>query len=143
MGQIDWLDWVAGGLSIWKNSVDVLSHLCDNKQTEKSARDMKDIKGTDALEFIRKKYGNYPEFEEGVEKARTDLVVGQMIYNARQEAGLTQAELAELAGTTQSVISRLEDADYEGHSLPMLNRIAAALHKRVEIRFVHEPGMKA
>ena len=39
-------------------------------------------------------------------------------------------------GTTQSVISRLEDADYEGHSLAMLNRIAAAVERRVEIRFV-------
>ena len=32
--------------------------------------------------------------------------------------------------------SRLEDADYEGHSLAMLNRIAVALKRRVEIRFV-------
>jgi predicted transcriptional regulator len=39
-------------------------------------------------------------------------------------------------GTTQSVISRLEDADYEGHSLAMLNRIAAAVERHVEIRFV-------
>jgi hypothetical protein len=30
----------------------------------------------------------------------------------------------------------LEDADYEGHSLSMLRRIAAALSQRVEIRFV-------
>lgn len=39
-------------------------------------------------------------------------------------------------GTTQSVISRLEDADYEGHSLAMLQRIAEALHVRLELRFV-------
>ena len=39
-------------------------------------------------------------------------------------------------GTTPSVISRLEDDDYEGHSLAMLRRIASALNKRVEIRFV-------
>jgi len=39
-------------------------------------------------------------------------------------------------GTTASVICRLEDADYEGHSLAMLNRIAAALHRRVETHFV-------
>ena len=51
-------------------------------------------------------------------------------------AGLTQAELAQLVGTTQSVISRLEDADYEGHSLSMLQRIADALHQRLEVRFV-------
>jgi hypothetical protein len=44
--------------------------------------------------------------------------------------------LADLVGTTASAICRLEDADYEGHSLAMLNRIAAALKQRVEIRFV-------
>jgi len=44
--------------------------------------------------------------------------------------------LARLVGTTASVICRLEDADYEGHSLAMLRRIAEALDKRVEIRFV-------
>ena len=38
--------------------------------------------------------------------------------------------------TTASVICRLEDADYEGHSLAMLNRIAEAMDRRVEIRFV-------
>ncbi|MDP8246348.1 MAG: helix-turn-helix transcriptional regulator [Candidatus Hinthialibacter antarcticus] len=100
---------------------------------------MSQTKGTDALDYIRNKYGNDPEFEEGVAKARTDLLVGKMIYDARQEAGLTQTELAKLVGTTQSVISRLEDADYEGHSLPMLNRIAAALHKKLEIQFVPAP----
>ena len=49
---------------------------------------------------------------------------------------LTQKQLAELVGTTQSVIARLEDADYEGHSLSMLQRIAAAVNKRLEVRFV-------
>jgi hypothetical protein len=39
-----------------------------------------------------------------------------------------------------SVISRLEDAEYEGHSLAMLRRLAAALNKRVEIRFVTVRG---
>ena len=39
-------------------------------------------------------------------------------------------------------ICRLEDADYEEHSLAMLNRIAAALHRRVEIRFVPLRGAK-
>lgn len=52
------------------------------------------------------------------------------------EAGLTQKDLAKLIGTTPSVVCRLESADYEGHSLAMLRRIAAALKKRVEIRFV-------
>jgi transcriptional regulator with XRE-family HTH domain len=54
----------------------------------------------------------------------------------RTKAGLTQAQLGKLIGTTASVICRLEDADYAGHSLAMLRRIAAALNQRIEIRFV-------
>jgi len=41
-----------------------------------------------------------------------------------------------LIGTTQSVISRLEDSDYEGHSLSMLDKIARALNKQVKINVV-------
>lgn len=62
--------------------------------------------------------------------------VAQQLHDARVAAGLTQSQLAELVGTTQSVISRLEDADYEGHSLSMLQRVARALHRRIEIRLV-------
>jgi transcriptional regulator with XRE-family HTH domain len=62
--------------------------------------------------------------------------VAQRIYELRQQAGLSQTDLAKRVGTTQSVISRLENADYEGHSLAMLNRIAAAVERRVDIRFL-------
>ncbi len=58
------------------------------------------------------------------------------IHKLRTRAGLSQRQLAARVGTTASVICRLEDADYEGHSLSMLRRIAAALDNRVEIRFV-------
>ena len=54
----------------------------------------------------------------------------------RLRAGLTQRQLAKLVGTTASATCRLEDAEYAGHSLAMLNRIASALKQRVEIRFV-------
>ncbi len=59
-----------------------------------------------------------------------------LVYEVRAQAGLTQERLARLVGTTASVISRLEDAQYQGHSLTMLKRIAAAVNKRVEIRFL-------
>lgn len=71
-------------------------------------------------------------FEE--ELANAD--VAQKIYDLRTKAGLSQRALAKLVGTTASVICQLEGAHYQGHSLSMLRRIAAALHKRVEIRFV-------
>jgi len=49
-----------------------------------------------------------------------------LVREMREDAGFTQAELAKKTGTTQSVIARLEDAEYTGHSLPMLGRIAVA-----------------
>jgi transcriptional regulator with XRE-family HTH domain len=57
--------------------------------------------------------------------------VAQLIYDARTKAGLTQKQLAGLIGTSQPNIARLEDADYEGHSLTMLQRIAKALNQRL------------
>ena len=59
--------------------------------------------------------------------------------DAEIAAGLPQAQLAKLVGTTASVICRLEDSDYEGHSVAMLRRIATALDRRVEIRFLPLP----
>ena len=71
-----------------------------------------------------------------LEEARASAEVARKVYELRAKAKLTQRELALRVGTTASVISRLEDDDYEGHSLAMLRRIASALNKRVEIRFV-------
>jgi len=69
---------------------------------------------------------------------RQSFEIAQMIYDARTTARLTQADLADLIGTQQPVISQLENADYEGHSLSMLERIATALKMRVELRLVPE-----
>jgi len=82
-----------------------------------------------------------PELRRLTDEARINAAVAQFIYAARSKAGLSQAVLAQKLGTKQSVISRLEDADYEGHSLSMLQQIAAALGQCLEIRFL--PPAKA
>jgi len=92
---------------------------------------------SDAVEILHRRFfQGRPERLKALEEARADDEVARKIYELRTKAGLTQAQLAKMIGTTASVISRLEDADYEGHSLAMLRRIAAALNRRVEIRFV-------
>jgi ribosome-binding protein aMBF1 (putative translation factor) len=91
---------------------------------------------TDALKILANIAGSDPKRRQRFEEEVANREVAHRIYQLRQDAGLSQAELARRVGTTQSVISRLEDADYEGHSLAMLNRIAAAVERRVEIRFV-------
>jgi ribosome-binding protein aMBF1 (putative translation factor) len=92
---------------------------------------------SDAVEILHRRYiAGRPDREASLEEARLNAAIAQDIYDLRTKAGLTQKQLAELVGTAHSVISRLEDADYEGHSLRMLQRISAALNRRVEVRFV-------
>ncbi len=91
----------------------------------------------DAVAILHRRYfEGRPRRLAELEEERANAQIARKIYALREKAGLTQAELAKLVGTTPSVICRLEDADYEGHSLTMLRRIAAAMKKRVEIRFV-------
>lgn len=90
-----------------------------------------------AIEILhRRYYEGRPERMAELAEAEANDTVARKIYQLRRRAGLTQGQLAKLVGTTTSVISRLEDAAYQGHSLAMLRRIAGALDKRVELRFV-------
>jgi DNA-binding XRE family transcriptional regulator len=90
-----------------------------------------------AAQFLYDRYiAGDPKREEEYEEEVINAQIARKIYELRMKAGLTQQELAKRVGTSKSAISRLEDADYEGHSLSMLKRIAEALDKRVEIRFM-------
>ena len=92
---------------------------------------------SDAVEILhRRYYSGRPSRIAELAEARAEDELARKLYELREKAGLTQERLARLVGTTPSVISRLEDSDYGGHSLTMLKRIANALNKRVEIRFV-------
>lgn len=94
----------------------------------------KDTQTADAVEILHRRYvGDDPERRAALEQERTHANVARQIFDLRTKAGLSQKELAERIGTTQSAISRLEDADYEGHSLSMLRRIAETLGGRVEV----------
>jgi ribosome-binding protein aMBF1 (putative translation factor) len=96
---------------------------------------------SNAVEILhRRYYKGKPDRIHQLEEARAEDELARRILQLREQAGLTQARLASLIGTSESVISRLEDSDYRGHSVKMLRRIAEAVGKRVEIRFVSEKG---
>jgi transcriptional regulator with XRE-family HTH domain len=98
---------------------------------------------TNVVESLHQRYiSDSHERRVSLETERVNADVAQAIYDLRKEAGLTQKELADLVGTTQSVISRLEDADYEGHSLSMLSRIAGHLNRRLVIKMVPLPAAR-
>jgi ribosome-binding protein aMBF1 (putative translation factor) len=93
-------------------------------------------KALDATELLDRLTGDDPEMREMIAEEAVNAQVARMIYEARTAAGLTQKQLADMLGTQQSAIARLEDADYGGHSLGMLRRIAEALNQTLEVRFV-------
>ncbi len=94
-------------------------------------------KTKDAVKILHKRYiRNNKNRLESLEKERQNITIAESIYNLRTEHSLSQKQLAGLIGTTQSVISRLEDADYTGHSLSILRKIAAAFNQKLKIDFV-------
>jgi DNA-binding XRE family transcriptional regulator len=97
-----------------------------------------------AARFLYDRYvGNDPEQIAAYEHEVLNAEIARKIYDMRTQAGLSQRELAKRVGTSASAICRLEDGDYEGHSLSLLKRIADALERRVEIRFVRTKKLRS
>jgi ribosome-binding protein aMBF1 (putative translation factor) len=90
-----------------------------------------------ALQYAHARYvGEDPKRVADYEQEILNAEIARRVYDLRTKAGISQRELAKRVGTSASAICRLEDADYDGHSLYLLKRIAQALNRRVEIRFV-------
>ncbi|MEW6152711.1 MAG: helix-turn-helix transcriptional regulator [Actinomycetota bacterium] len=80
----------------------------------------------------RKRREPTAETRAGVEQ---DLALGQLIYDLRTEAGFSQRELAERMGTSQSVISRLEEGGGARNRIDTLARVARALGRHLVVSF--------
>ena len=81
-----------------------------------------------------------PSFAARFKQAGEAWDVALQLAALREQAGLSQAELARKLKTTQQQISRLESPGYEGHSLRMLRRVAKALRARVRVVLEPEPA---
>ncbi|MGQ0634895.1 MAG: helix-turn-helix domain-containing protein [Planctomycetaceae bacterium] len=98
---------------------------------------------TSAIEILNRRIQGDEELRQMVDEEYLNAAIAQMIYDARTRAGLTQSELARRAGTRQPVIARVEDADYRGHSLALLRRIATALNLSLTVQLKPRRRMKA
>lgn len=90
---------------------------------------------SDLQRYIRERAARDPEFAEGLESGYADFRVGVLLRQAREDAGLTQEELARRLNTKKSAISRIEN--HAGDiRLSTLERYAAALgrHLSLELR---------
>ena len=84
-------------------------------------------------EYVKRKLTSSKKFRETYEKTTMSVDLAVLVAEMRKAAGYTQAELAKMIGTTQSVIARLESAEYDGHSLPMLRKVALACAVKLKL----------
>jgi len=77
-----------------------------------------------------------PSFQEELDRADQAWDIAFQIHDLREKAKMTQKQLAELVGTKQSNIARIENADYTGYTLKTLEKVTKALHAKLEIKIV-------
>jgi transcriptional regulator with XRE-family HTH domain len=80
-----------------------------------------------------------PEFAAAWEEAKEEFSIAREIIRTRVAAGLSQKELAEKIGTTQSAIARLESGEHMP-SVSTLKRVAEATHSKLRIELVPSAG---
>ena len=78
------------------------------------------------------------KFREEFEREYKNLVISEKIAQLRYKARLTQEELAQRIHTTKSAISRYESNNYQGYSVSLLQKIAAACGADLRISFIKD-----
>jgi DNA-binding XRE family transcriptional regulator len=88
-----------------------------------------------ASEIIDHLIGDDVQMKQRIEQQRINIRIAQMVYEARTAAGLTHAQLARKAAIPKKVIVQLEEGDYDGNALVLLQRIAFVLGRTVNVEW--------
>lgn len=88
-----------------------------------------------ASHILHRRIKDDQESQLQVQLATICAQIAEEVYDARRRRRMTQAALAKLIGTSQSAIARVEDADYDGHSIKTIAKIAVALELTVAVKF--------
>jgi len=92
--------------------------------------------------FIEQRARKSAAYRKTFARTLQQIDLALLVREMREDAELTQSELAKKVGTTQSVIARLEDAEYAGHSLSMLERIASTCGVALKLRAEKKPAFE-
>jgi ribosome-binding protein aMBF1 (putative translation factor) len=95
-------------------------------------------KTSDAVSLMNRWYGGDAKWDQMVFEEEVKARVGQIIYNLRMEANLSQAKLAKMIHKTQAMVSRVENGDYNGDYFSLLLRVCFVLNRKFD---VGGPGM--
>jgi transcriptional regulator with XRE-family HTH domain len=93
-------------------------------------------------EFVRQGARRSVTYRKSFARTAQQIDLALLVREMREDAGWTQTEIAKKVGTTQSVIARLEGAEYSGHSLRMLERIATACGVGLKLRAEKKPNFE-
>ena len=91
------------------------------------------------IEIVERRTRRSATYRKTFARTLHQIDLALLVREMREDADMTQTELARKIGTTQSVIARLEDAEYTGHSLTMLGRIAAACGVNLKLHAEKKP----
>jgi len=97
------------------------------------------MKSDQHARFVAERSRRSATFRKTFARTVQQVDLAMLVREMRERAGLTQAALAGRVRTTQSVIARLEAAEYKGHSLSMLERIAVACGMNLKLRAERKP----
>jgi HTH-type transcriptional regulator/antitoxin HipB len=90
----------------------------------------------DVKHYIEKRAERDSEFADNFEEGYTDFKIGVVLRQAREEAGLTQEEVARRLRTKKSAISRIENHANDVR-LSTLRRYADAVGAKLQIRLAN------
>ena len=85
---------------------------------------------SDLKQYVKKRKDSDPEFAENYESGYLEFKIGILLRQAREEAGLTQEEVAQKLNTKRSAISRIEN-HAEDVKLSTLGKYAKAIGKKL------------
>ena len=85
-----------------------------------------------------KKSMQNPEFKAEYEALIKEFAIAKEILDLRKKRNLTQKQLADLIGTSQPAIARLESGTYTNVSLSFLRKVANALGAEAEVHLVEK-----
>jgi DNA-binding XRE family transcriptional regulator len=138
----------------------VIDSLIDQDELNQDERDYLNLLGTLIVEYYsflsrrRVNMTNIPsvndiikslmeddqEIQDYLTKMSLNSKIGELIYEARIKANLTQEELGELIGVSAEIIDDLELANYEDNALLMLQKIANVLEQKVKLELLSLGG---
>ena len=90
---------------------------------------------SDLEKYIQKRKEKDPEFAKDYDSGYEEFKIGVMLKLAREEAGLTQEQLARKIKVKKSAISRIEN-HAKDIKLSTLEKIAKGLGKKLKVEMV-------